>query len=414
MMRSTKKIIEAPSSASPDVTVEPESDNRRPADEAFHTDQVLTVVGAHFLHDTFSAFLNPLLVVIKEMLGVNNTMAGLLVVITQLPSVLNPFIGYMADRVSVRYFVIFAPAVTATLMSSLGLVHSYIALAMILLATGVSIAAFHAPAPAMIARVAGNRVGTGMSFFMAGGELGRTVGPMVVAYAVAWWGLDGIWRLAVIGWITSAVLFWRLHNVKARPGLHQQASLRGMLPQIGRIFPTLAWIMGPKALLMASLTVYLPIYMSDVKGANLTIAALSLTLLEGAGFVGALLTGTVSDRIGRARMLLIVLTLAPILLTIFLLGPIWLAVLALIGLGLTAISPTPVMLAVVQDQFPINRATANGLYMFLNFLIRAVAIAIVGLMADRLGLTPAFLISGVIALLSIPAVFRLPEQKASA
>jgi FSR family fosmidomycin resistance protein-like MFS transporter len=265
----------------------------------------------------------------------------------------------------------------------------------------------------MIARTAGNRVGTGMSFFMAGGELGRTVGPMVVAYAVTWWGLDGIWRLAVIGWITSAVLFWRLHNVKARPGLHQQASLRGMLPHVRRIFPTLAWIMGPKALMMASLTVYLPIYMSDVKGAGLTLAAASLALLEGAGFVGALLTGTVSDRIGRARMLLIVLTLAPILLAIFLLGPLWLAVPALIGLGLTAISPTPVMLAVVQDQFPINRATANGLYMFLNFLIRAVAIALVGMMADRLGLTPAFLISGFIALLSIPAVFRLPDQKAS-
>lgn len=412
-MQPTKQVIEATPLAVPDAASEPQASDQRTAGETFHTDQVLTVVGAHFLHDTFSAFLQPLLVVIKEMLGVNNTMAGLLVIITQLPSVLNPFIGYMADRVSVRYFVIFAPAVTATLMSSLGLVHSYIALAMILLATGVSIAAFHAPAPAMIARVAGNRVGTGMSLFMAGGEMGRTVGPVVVAYAVTWWGLDGIWRLAVIGWITSAVLFWRLHNVKARPGLHRQASFRGMLPQVRRIFPTLAWIMGPKALMMASLTVYLPIYMSDVKGADLTIAALSLSLLEGAGIIGALLTGTVSDLIGRKHMLLIVLTLAPILLAVFLLGPVWLAVLALIGLGLTAISPTPVLLAVVQDQFPINRATANGLYMFLNFLIRAVAIALVGMMADRLGLTPAFLISGVIALLSIPAVFRLPAQKAN-
>ena len=412
-MQPTQQIADVEPATASDVATETENSDRQSGDETFHTDQVLTVVGAHFIHDTFSAFLPPLLVEIKAMLGTNNAMAGSLVILTQLPSILNPFIGYMADRVSVRYFVIFAPAVTATLMSSLGLVHSYIALAMILLATGVSIASFHAPAPAMIARVAGNRVGTGMSFFMAGGELGRTVGPLVVAYAVAWWGIDGIWRLAAIGWITSAILFWRLHNVKARPGLHRQASFRGMLPHVRRIFPTLAWIMGPKALLMASLTVYLPIYMSEVKGADLTIAALSLTLLEGAGFIGALLTGTVSDRIGRKRMLLIVLTLAPILLAIFLLGPIWLAVLALIGLGLTAISPTPVLLAVVQDQFPINRATANGLYMFLNFLIRAVAIALVGMMADRLGLTPAFLLSGVIALLSIPAVFRLPAQKAS-
>ena len=67
----------------------------------------------------------------------------------------------------------------------------------------------------------------------------------------------------------------------------------------------------------------------------------------------------------------------------------------------------------VQDQFPVNRALANGIYMFLNFLIRATAIALVGLMADRLGLTTAFMISGLIALLSVPAVFRLPGERAA-
>lgn len=393
-------------------SIQPEGDALS-ADESFHTDQVMTVAGAHFLHDSFSAFLPPLLIELKQILSLNNAMAGSLVIFTQLPSILNPFIGYAADRISVRYFVIFAPAVTATIMSSLGLVSSYAALAMMLLAAGVSIAAFHAPAPAMIARVSGNRVGTGMSFFMAAGELGRTVGPLVVAYGVTWWGLDGIWRLAVIGWITTAVLFWRLHNVKASPGTHQQVSVRAMLPQARRVFPTLVWIMGPKALLMVALTVYLPIYMNEVRGGDLWLAALALTILEAAAFVGALLTGTVSDRIGRGRMLLILLSLAPVILLVLLFGPDWLIVPALIGLGLTAISPTPVMMAVVQDQFPINRAFANGIFMFLNFVVRAIAIAIVGLMADQVGLTTAFLISGFVALLSIPAVFRLPSERAA-
>lgn len=384
-----------------------------PTDETFQTDQVMTVAGGHFMHDSFSAFLPPLLIELKQILSLNNTMAGSLVIFTQVPSVLNPFIGYAADRMSVRYFVIFAPAATATIMSSLGLVNSYATLAMMLLAAGVSIAAFHAPAPAMIARVSGNRVGTGMSFFMASGELGRTIGPLVVAYGVAWWGLEGIWRLAAIGWITTAVLFWQLHNVKAAPGTHQQVSVRGMLPQARRIFPTLVWIMGPKSLLMVALTVYLPIYMNEIRGGNLWMAALALTILEAAAFVGALLTGTVSDRIGRGRMLLILLSLAPVILLVFLFGPDWLIVPALIGLGLTAISPTPVMMAIVQDQFPVNRALANGIFMFLNFLVRALAIALVGLMADQFGLTAAFLLSGALALLSIPAVFRLPSEHAA-
>ena len=118
---------------------------------------------------------------------------------------------------SLRYFVILAPAVTATLMSAIGLASSYFSLALLLLAAGVSVAAFHAPAPAMVGRMAGARVGTGMSVFMAAGELGRTLGPVAVVGAVGWFGLEGLWRLAFVGWAVSFVLFLRLHNVAAKP-----------------------------------------------------------------------------------------------------------------------------------------------------------------------------------------------------
>ena len=79
-------------------------------------------------------------------------MTGSLTIFTQLPSLLNPFIGYLADRISLRYFVILAPGVTATMMTMIGFAPNYFTLALLLLAVGVSIAAFHAPAPAMTAR----------------------------------------------------------------------------------------------------------------------------------------------------------------------------------------------------------------------------------------------------------------------
>ncbi|MCB0139600.1 MAG: MFS transporter, partial [Caldilineaceae bacterium] len=146
----------------------------------FQTDQVFTVAGGHFIHDTYSAFIAPLIPLLQERLGVGYAGAGSLAIYAQMPSLLNPFIGYLADRVSLRYFIILAPAVTATLMSCMGLTSNYLALAMLMLAAGVSMAAFHAPAPAMIGRLAGQRTGTGMSIFMASGELGRTVGPLFV------------------------------------------------------------------------------------------------------------------------------------------------------------------------------------------------------------------------------------------
>ena len=381
--------------------------------ESFQTGQVATIAGGHFMHDTFGAFLAPLLPLIQDNLGTNYMLTGGLTIFTQLPSLLNPFLGYAADRMSVRYFVILAPGFTATLMTLIGFAPNYMALAMLLLAGGVSIAAFHAPAPAMTARVSGNRVGTGMSIFMATGELGRTVGPIVAVAAVTWWGLDGIWRLAALGWLTSAVLYWRLHTVPARPRAPGQDSLSAMWPQVKRVFPVITWVIFPKVFLAVTITTYLAIFMRDQLQTSLWLAAASLTILEGAGVVGALLTGTLSDRYGRRQVLFVLLAAAPLILALFLFGPSWIIVPALIGLGLTAISTTPVVLAIVQDQFPDNRATANGIFMFLNFLARTIGVVVVGLLADRFGLTVAFTISGLLALFSVPAIFWLPQKQAS-
>lgn len=392
----------------------PASARAATTDSVFQTDQVATIAGGHFLHDTYSAFLAPLLPLIQDNLGTNYAMTGGLTIFTQLPSLFNPFLGYLADRMSLRYFVILAPGITATLMTAIGLAPDYMTLALLLLAVGVSIAAFHAPAPAMIARISGNRVGAGMSIFMASGELGRTVGPVVAVTAVAWWGLEGIWRLAAIGWITSFVLYWRLHRVAARPRTEAHSSLKDMWPQAKRIFPIITWIILPRVFMAVAITTYLPIFMRDELQTSLWLAAASLTILEAAGVVGALFTGTLSDSYGRRRVLLLLLTAAPLLLLLFLFGPPWIVLPALIALGLTAISPTPVLLALVQDQFPDNRAVANGIFMFQTFIIRALGIMVVGLLADRYGLTTAFIVSCVAALFSIPAALYLPSTRAPA
>ena len=379
----------------------------------FQTDQVFTVAGGHFIHDTYSAFIAPLIPLLQERLGVGYAGAGSLAIYAQMPSLLNPFIGYLADRVSLRYFIILAPAVTATLMSCMGLTSNYLALAMLMLAAGVSMAAFHATAPAMIGRLAGQRTGTGMSIFMASGELGRTVGPLFVTAGVAWFGLEGIWRLAAVGWITSVILYWKLHTVSARPTGHKNTSLQEWLPLAKRIFPFLAWLMLGRALINASLTTYLPAYMSDVAQSNLWLAAASLSILEGAGVVGALFTGTISDKLGRKRVLGFLLAVAPVLLLIFLNSPSWLYIPLLILLGLTAISPTPVLMATVQDFFPKHRALSNGSFLALNFLIRAFGIWVVGRVGDLSGLPQAYLISALVAFISIPAVWMLPEHRPS-
>ena len=382
-----------------------------PQDDTFQTEQVMTVAGGHFVHDTYSAFIAPLLPLIQERLGTNYTLTGSLAIFAQIPSLLNPFIGLLADRISLRYFIILAPAITATLMSILGMVSSYMWLAILLFAAGISIAAFHAPAPAMIGRISGKRIGTGMSIFMASGELGRALGPLLVAGGISWFGLHGMWRLMFAGWAVSFILYLRLRHISARPQA-KKGSLADIREKAWQVFPYLGWLMIGRACLVVAITTFLPIFMSDVKEATVWLSSVALTILEGAGVVGALSTGTISDRFGRFRVLYLLLGISPFFLIIFLFGPGWLNIPMLLALGLTAISPTPVIMAIVQDNFAENRALANGIYIAMNFLIRAFGIWAVGYVADQFSLQTAFLWSALLGFLSLPAIWGLARSQA--
>jgi FSR family fosmidomycin resistance protein-like MFS transporter len=212
-----------------------------------------------------------------------------------------------------------------------------------------------------------------------------------------------------VGWAVSGILYLRLRHVSARPQTQKSTSFTDILPRAKRIFPILGALMLARVFMIVSLTTFLPIFMKDVLEATLWLQAASLTILEGAGVVGALATGTLSDRFGRFRVLYFLVIAAPLILFAFLYGPTWLAMPLLILLGLTAISPTPVLLAIVQDNFADSRALANGIFLATNFLIRAFGIWAVGFMGDQFGLQTAFMVSGGMALLTIPAVFGLSQ-----
>lgn len=379
--------------------------------DRFQTDRVVTITFGHAVHDTYAAFLPPLLPAFIETLSLTRTEAGFLTVFISAPSLLQPFIGHLADRVSLRWLVIVAPAVAGVVMSLLGVAPSYSVLALLLTVAGLNSATLHAVAPVMAGRVSGKNLGRGMGFWMVGGELGRTLGPLFVGITLEFLTLERMPWLMIGGLLASAALSIRLKDVAGRPtSAAEELPWRQVLRVMGSFLVVLTGIVTARAFMAVSLTTYLPVFLSD-EGAELWFAAISLSILEVAGVAGALAGGALSDRWGRRVILAISLLTTPPLMFAFLAAEGWLRFPLLVLLGFTSLSVTPVIMALVQESFPENRAMANGVYMSLSFVIRAGVVVVLGRLGDLFGMGTAFAASAVLTFFGLPLVLLLPGKK---
>jgi FSR family fosmidomycin resistance protein-like MFS transporter len=322
----------------------------------------------------------------------------------------------VADKMSVRYFIIITPALTAISMSLLGVAPTYIFAAILLFVSGISSTLFHVPAPVMIKHVAGNKIGKGMSFYMVGGELARTIGPVIVLGAVSLWGLEGMYRLIPLGVVTSGILYYKFKDIKIRqdfksegnnkPGETYKTTLKRFLP----VLITTTGIVLFRGGMKSALTLYLPTYIKEA-GNTLWFAGISLSILQLAGAAGTLLSGILSDKLGRKNLFVITAIGTPILMFLFVISSGMVTIPLLILLGIFIFAPGPVMLAAVHDKETQNGAFINGVYMGMNFFINSLNVLAIGWLADGIGLKTTFLISIVWGLLVIPFVFRFKETK---
>ncbi len=375
--------------------------------EGFQRSRVITISAGHFIHDVYTSFLAPALPKIIDKLGMSYGMAGLLAVIQRIPSLLNPFVGIVAERPVMKYMVIISPALTAAMMSLIGIAPGYIFLSVILLVSGLSSTMWHIPSPVMIKQLAGDRTGKGMSYYMLGGELARTAGPLIILGVIQLWGLEGTWKMMPLGFVASFILYLNFRKARFKAPVRQQ-NMEGSYWRIFLRYSPAFILTGGftffQAGMKAALTYYLPTFLTDAGGYSIGFADISLTVLQLAGAAGAYFAGTLSDRLGRDKTLLVISISAPVLMFIFMqLEGYWIFP-VLIPLGFFLFAPVSVMLAMIQDLQTEKKAFVNAIYMTINFFISSLIIPGVGIITDHFSFRSSYLFFNFMALGSILVV----------
>ena len=381
----------------------------------FQKKSVVTIAASHTLHDVFSSFYAPLIPLLMDKLGFNLTTAGLLSVVQKVPSLFNPIMGIIADKLIIRWFLILSPLVTTLAMSLVGVAPSVFILGVLLFITGFSAGVYHTTAPVIMKQVSGEKTGTGMSIFMFGGELARTLGPLIIIGAVSIWGLEGVWRLGALGIIGSAFLYFQLHKLPdvRRSKTHSKEDIQEpIMVALGKMKP-LFFIITPMLLFRAfsktALTTFLPTYLVQ-DGLSLAQAGMILSFLQGIAALATLGAGTLSDKIGRKRILVVIMILSPLLMFLFTLtsGIPRLGIIA--AMGVVFFASTPVFMAMVHDMNSHYPALANGMFMTLNFAMSSIVSLLIGFWGDTYGLHFTYKITAILTLGAIPFALMIKSE----
>jgi FSR family fosmidomycin resistance protein-like MFS transporter len=391
-------------------TIQPQQELEQ--EQTFQSRNVIAIAAAHATHDTFTGFLPPLLPILIENLSMTKTTAGLLTIFMRIPSLFQPLIGYLADHYNLRILVMLAPAVSAILMSLVGVAPDVIFVALLVFFAGISSASIHAVAPVITGRLSGNTLGRGMSFWMVGGEFGRVLGPLVIVLAIEQFTLEKSPWVMALGIITSMMLYFVLKDlpVEIKPKSSAGAEFSSVIKKMNAFMLPLLLLMLLRSLLFAGSTMFLPTYLSE-RGDGLLFSGAALSVLEGAGILGAMLGGSVSDKWGRRSIIGFSIFATPIFTYLFLNSNGYFSMIWLAFIGFSMLCITPAIMAMVQENFKEDRSLANGLFMAVNFITSSIGVYIIGKLGDNLGLQTAISIGAISMIISLPVIFFLPGNK---
>lgn len=247
-----------------------------------------------------------------------------------------------------------------------------------------------------------------MSFYMTGGESARALGPIIAIGLISVLSLETFYPIALLAIVTSLILYCTLPPLEKRENSTKRITIMSVVKETKHVLYPVSGILISRSFMHSAMGIFLPVFIERQTG-NIYLAGAGLALYEAFGIAGVLCAGTLSDLMGRKKVLFWAIFIAPFALVLFIFTSGLIQVIMLAVSGFTIIAVTPVMLAIIQENANGNPSSANGLFMMVAFFSRAVAIMIVGFLGDLIGLEYMYVACGVIGFAGLPFLMKLKE-----
>jgi FSR family fosmidomycin resistance protein-like MFS transporter len=350
---------------------------------------------------------------IKSSYGLSFAQIGLLTFTFQFSaSLLQPLVGALADKSPRPYSLAVGMgfSLLGLLLLAFATSYSLLLVAATLIGTGSSV--FH-PESSRVARMAsGGKHGLAQSVFQVGGNLGTSAGPLLAAFVVLPHGQSSV------AWFSAAALlgilllvnvghWYKTHGVSR---LASAGSTRHVAPRhhVALALLVLLLLVFSKFVYLASINSYYTFYLIEHFHLPVRSAQLHLFVFLASAAIGGMIGGPLGDRLGSKYIIWAsILGVLPFTLLLPHANLFWTGVLT-VPIGLILASAFPAIVVYAQDLLPGRTGTVAGLFFGLAFGMGSVGAAVLGRLADHIGVVGIFEICAFLPLIGLLAAF-LPD-----
>lgn len=328
-------------------------------------------------------------------------------------SLLQPVLGLYADRVRAGWLMPVGLLLAGCGLGICGVVESYAATAAALLVGGFGVAAFHPEAVRYANFVSAARRGAGMGVFAVGGTVGFALGPILTTPVVLAFGLEGTPIVGAVILAPGLVVLWSLGYLERFRGTDEAPVV---LPGEGernewRPFGLASGSATARVVVGFGLQAFVPLYVVAELASTEAIGNAAVATMLVASAVGTLVGGRLADRYGFRRIVVWSLALGvPLALVLPFVGVAG-AFVVMAALGLVEGANFYPLIVIAQNALPRYLGLAAGVVLGVGIGVGAGVVALLGVLADEVGLTAVlWAIAGFAALAYLLAAALPPDR----
>lgn len=371
------------------------------------------IVLIHFSGDFFGSFITPLFPVFIDKLGLSLTQVGVVsAVYRTFMFIVQPTIGYFADRHATRFFVLGGLLICVVFIPLSGIASSYGLLLFFIALGSIGNAMFHPSSTGMVTVHAGRHPGFVMSIFNTAGTLAFGVGPIFITWYVANWGLEAVPFTMIMGLLAVLYLYLTL-PAPVSEGVKTLGFLGTLRETLGPVWKPilLIWlVMVIRAVAGQSFLSFMSVLFVS-RGHSLVSAGTLFSVYTVAGAVSGIVCGYLSDKFGYKSIFFTTHALMlPALLLILYLPGSW-AYVGTATAGSFVLATLPLGVVMAQQLAPRGRSMVASLMMGLALGLGGICSPVVGRLGDLYTIEKVLLWVSFLPPITLVLIYFFPDIK---